>query len=147
MKHIDKVHTNYKNKELDADTLEPIKNADEEDLRVLLAAILLGEKSEDGSVDTKDICEVLSISQEEISASIKYWRGAGLFAVPKKKAASKEAKPKLESAHKDGKLDKESLPAYTTEELTALMKKRNKKKWTRPHHLWVRNLLMPFISL
>jgi len=25
------------------------------------------------------------------------------------------------------------------------MKKRKKKKWSRPHHLWVRNLLMPFI--
>ncbi|MBQ7011544.1 MAG: 1-acyl-sn-glycerol-3-phosphate acyltransferase [Clostridia bacterium] len=25
------------------------------------------------------------------------------------------------------------------------MKKKKKKKWIRPHHLWVRNLLMPFI--
>ena len=47
-----------------------------------------------------------------------------MFTVPKKKASVKEEKPKLESAHKDGKLDKEALPAYTTEELTVLMKKK-----------------------
>ena len=123
MKHIDKVHTNYKNKELDADILESIKNADEEDLRVILMAVLLEEKSEDKTVATKDICEALSIGEEEISASLKYWRGAGLLTVPKKKAV-KEEKPKIDSAHKDGKIDKESMPNYSTEELTALMKKR-----------------------
>ncbi len=124
MKHIDKVHINYKSKKLGADILEPIKNADEEDVRVLLTAILLEKTSESGDVLTKDICEALGIGEEEISASIKYWRGASLLTVPKKKSTQKEEKPKVESAHKDGKIDKEKMPEYTTEELTALMKKR-----------------------
>ena len=124
MKHIDKVHTTYKNKKLKAELFESIKNADEEDLRVLLAAILLEGASEDGEVKTETICETLGIGVEEFSASLKYWRGAGLLAVPKKKTAEKEEKTKPESAHKDGKIDKETMPTYTTEELTALMKKR-----------------------
>ena len=132
MKHIDKVHTSYKSRELDSDTLEAIRNADEEDLRVLLTAVLLEEKSEDNAVSANDICEALNISEAELSASIKYWRGAGLITLPKKKAAKeekseREEKPepkKLDSAHRDGKLDKETLPTYTTEELTALMKRR-----------------------
>ena len=124
MKHIDKVHTTYKNKKLKVDMLDSVKNADEEDLRVLLATILLEGSSEDGEVKTEDICEALCIGEEEFSASLKYWRGAGLLSVPKKKAAEKEEKRKPENAHKDGKLDMESMPTYTTEELTALMKKR-----------------------
>ena len=128
MKHIEKVHTTYKNKKLKADVLESVKNADEEDLRVLLATVLLESTSEDGEVKTGDICEALGIGEEEFAASLKYWRGAGLLAVPKKKTAEKEKeekeKPKVQSAHKDGKVDKETMPTYTTEELTALMKKR-----------------------
>lgn len=124
MKHIDKVHINYKNKKLDNDILEPIKNADEEDLRVLLTAVLLEQTSEDGDVLTKDICDSLGIGEEEFSASLKFWRGAGLLTVPKKKPTQKEEKTELESAHRGGKLDTDSMPSYTTEELTALMKRR-----------------------
>ena len=132
MKHIDKVKTNYKSRELDFDMLESVRNADEEDLRVLVATLMLEEKSEDKTVAAKDICEALGIGEEELSASLKYWRGAGLITVPKKKAAKEEKSDKeeksenkkLESAHKDGKLEKETMPTYTTEELTALMKKR-----------------------
>ena len=124
MKHIDKVHTNYKNKKLDSDIIEPIKNADEEDLRVLLTAILLEQKSESGDVLTKDICESLGISEEEFLASLKFWRGAGMLAVSKKKAAESQESQKPESAHRNGKLDTEKMPTYTTDEITALMKKR-----------------------
>ena len=124
MKKIENIHTSYKDKNLDADVFEPIKNADEEDLRVLLATVLLEEKNGGASVSASEICERLGITEEELSASLKYWRGAGLLGVSKKKSTEKEEKPKVESAHKDGKLDKENLPTYTTEELTSLMEKR-----------------------
>lgn len=125
MKHMEKVNTSYKNKKLQADMIESIKNADEDDLRVLLTTILL--EGEDGCVKTEDICDALGIGEEAFAASLKYWRGAGLITVPKKKSTEKEVKTEkkeIESAHRDGKIDRETMPTYTTEELTALMKKR-----------------------
>ena len=105
--------------------IESVKNADEDDLRVLLTTILL--EGEDGCVKTEDICDALGIGEEAFAASLKYWRGAGLITVPKKKSTEKEVKTEkkeIESAHRDGKIDRETMPTYTTEELTALMKKR-----------------------
>ena len=90
MKHIEKVNTSYKNKKLQADMIESVKNADEDDLRVLLTTILL--EGEDGCVKTEDICDALGIGEEAFAASLKYWRGAGLITVPKKKSTEKEVK-------------------------------------------------------
>ena len=128
MKNVDKVHINYKSKELDKNFFESLKNADEEDLRVLLAAMLLEKSSNDGELDTEKICEGLDIGAAELSASFKYWKGAGLISVSKKKNGEKSEhkceKAKHESAHKDGKLDKETMPSYTTKELAKLMEDR-----------------------
>ncbi len=130
MKNAEKIQIKYKDNKLGDGIFDVIKNADEEDVRVLLALILLS--GEDGAeVETAKICEGLEISEGELMASVKYFKGAGLLSVPKKsrkksesESTEKEAKPKIESAHKDGKVTKESLPSYTTDELTALMKKR-----------------------
>ena len=141
MKHVEKVTTKYKGSKLPENFLDSVKNADEEDLRVLLAAILIEEKQGGGDVQSAEICAGLDISEEEFSASLKFWRGAGLLAGARKssrstpsvsKAEVNEAQKmaektgdKLESAHRDGKLERGDSPSYTTAELTALMEKRN----------------------
>lgn len=125
MKQIEKIHTSYKGKALDAEMISPIKNADEEDLRVLLVAMMLEQMGDGSGVESSEICENLGITQDEFAASVKYWRGAGFVSVSKKKSADEEEKVKVESAHKGGKVDKERMPTYTTEELTNLMEKRN----------------------
>lgn len=128
MKNVDKVHINYKVKALDIAAFEPLRNADEEDLRVLLAAMLFEKNRENGEIDTAILCESLEISEAELFASLKYWRGAGFISISKKKStdssSDKKEKSKHESAHKDGKLEKDRMPSYTTEELTQLMEKR-----------------------
>ncbi len=130
MKNTEKIQINYKDNKLGDGVFDVIKNADDEDVRVLLALVLLAD--EDGTeVETARICEGLEISEAELMASVKYFKGAGLLSIPKKSrkktesgSSDKAQKPKIESAHKDGKVVRESLPSYTTEELTALMKKR-----------------------
>ena len=128
MKNVDKVHINYKVQELDGHSFESIRNAEEEELRVLLTAMLLEKSSDNGEIDAKLLCDSLEISEEELSASLKYWRGAGLVSLSKKKSAAssieKKEKEKPESAYRDGKLEKVRIPTYTTEELTQLMEKR-----------------------
>ena len=135
MKQESKIITKYKNGALGEGFLESVKNADEEDVRVLLAAILLEEK--DGEVDPELLRTGLGISEAELSASVKFWRGAGLLDTSKRtskkisdasKQGAEEKKPEktdIESAHRGGKLERDDFPSYTTEELTALMKKRS----------------------
>jgi DnaD/phage-associated family protein len=126
MKNVERVQIKYKDNDLGDALFDVIKNAEEEDLRVLLAAILTADGDE---VETAKICEGLEISESEFFASLKYFKGAGLVSVPKKSRKKSEPavtdeKPKIESAHKDGKIIKQTLPTYTSEELAALMKKR-----------------------
>ena len=66
------------------------------------------------------------MSEAELSASFKYWKGAGIIALSKKKSGERfePKKEKHESAHKDGKLEKETMPSYSTKELTELMEER-----------------------
>ena len=52
MKNLDKIHINYKIKSLDAAGFESLKNAEEEDLRVLLAAMLFEKNSNNGECVT-----------------------------------------------------------------------------------------------
>lgn len=129
MKNQEKIQINYKDNKLGDGIFDVIKNADDDDVRVLLALVLLAEEGCD--IETARICEGFDISEAEFMASVKYFKGAGLLSVPKKSRkktdstnAQKEEKPKIESAHRDSKITKETLPSYTTEELAALMKKR-----------------------
>ena len=141
MKQDSKIITKYKNGTLAEGFLDSVKNADEDDLRVLLAAILLEEK--EGEIDTETLCKGIGIEVSELSASVKFWRGAGLLGMSKKtarndtlanKVSVEDAKDKenknvkeiqeIESAHRDGKVERDSTPSYSTEQLTELMEKR-----------------------
>ncbi len=135
MKHIEKIVTKYKGAGSFDAFFDAVRNADEDDLKVLLGAILLEEKNGE-AVNVSELCDLLGIDDEggAVSASIKYWKGAGLVGLPKKSTAknpqSIDAQKKTEidtekkSAHRDGKLERDSMPSYTTAELTQLMEKR-----------------------
>lgn len=132
MKQDSKIITKYKNGALGEGFLESVKNADEEDVRVLLAAILLEER--DGEINSELLCKSLDINETELMASVKFWRGAGLLGTAKqatrkdnsanKQSGEENKKAEIESAHRGGKVEREEFPSYTTEELTALMEKR-----------------------
>lgn len=105
------------------DTL--LANADETDLRVLIAAQMLSDES--GKVATGEIAAVLSLSDAEVSASLKFWRGAGILA----SSGSSKEKPtaktpeKTPTAHRGGALEQSgNLPQYTTSELADLIEQR-----------------------
>ena len=135
MKQDSKIITKYKDGALGEGFLESVRNADEEDVRVLLAAILLEQR--DGEINSELLCKALGIEQTELMASVKFWRGAGLLgtakSVAKKEKTDSTEKQQngserrgfdAESAHRGGKIERDELPSYTTEELTALMEKR-----------------------
>lgn len=130
MKLTDKIYEKYKDKSLER-VFDTLKNADEDDLRAFAAIMVL--EAREGAAEAKTLCEGLGITLDELSTALKFWKGAGLVSTKKasKKADSeseaKADKPdKVDSCHRDGKLEGDgSLPSYSTEELTSLMKRRN----------------------
>ena len=64
--------------------LDLLPDADENDLRVLLFA---ASRAREGKpFDENDVAEALSIARSEATASIKLWRGAGVFTTGKARA-------------------------------------------------------------
>ena len=106
MKQTDKVVIKHKKLNND-DLFDAVKRADEDDLRVLLAAILLEDG--EGEVKSEDICRAIDIDEATFGASLKFWRGASVMSAKRsisKAQPEKSEKPK--SAHKDGKLENDS---------------------------------------
>ncbi|MGM9681976.1 MAG: DnaD domain protein [Eubacteriales bacterium] len=126
MKKNDKIVTRIKDGTISDGFFESIKNADEDDMRVLLAAVM--EEARNGFADAEALCTGLGIERAVLDASVKYWRGAGIVGSAlrgkseDKKTSSAGA---VGSAHRSGKTESgDTLPSYTTEELAALMEKR-----------------------
>lgn len=112
-----------------------LQNADETDLRVLVVLQMLAD--ENGRVETGEIASLLALSEAEVSASLKFWRGAGVLASgasKKKTAVSNEPTPEkapekapesVPTAHRGGVLEQSgSLPSYTSSELADLIEQR-----------------------
>ena len=110
--------------------------ADEGDLRVLSALLLLADK-QTGIVSVADLPSVLNLSQAEVDASIKFWRGAGVVSAASEKQSKTEVTPQVagskvaptaipkQTAHRGGALERSStLTGYTSAELAELMEKR-----------------------
>ena len=97
---------------------DAIRGADETDLRILCTIELLHDEGKE--LET-EVCRRLSIDPSVYRASVKYWSGAGMLTL----AADATEKASLPSAHAGGKLESATeLPSYSTEELTALIQKR-----------------------
>lgn len=126
-----KLTIQYRNGMLPANLSELLANADETDLRVLVAAQMLADES--GVVETGELASALALSEGEVSASVKFWRGAGVLAATsskKKTTATVEKTPektpeKVPTAHRAGALEQSgTLPSYTTGELADLIEQR-----------------------
>ena len=69
--------TKYKNGELPAGLIELVTKADETDLAILIATLMLSEGGK--AVFPSELSEKLSLDKKEVSASLKFWRGAGII--------------------------------------------------------------------
>ena len=102
MKNVEKVHIDYKNKEIDKDIFESLKNADEEDVRVLLAAMLLEKCSDDGEPGGTAGKPILNVLQKRgkndcLVAVVRYFGGIKLGAGGLVRAYGKAANDALEN--------------------------------------------------
>ena len=100
----------------EAKKIRVIAEADETDLRVFSAAVLFAEA--DGEFSIPELCEILGISQSEINASVKFWKGAGLFCTASVKNKTDEERP---TAHKGGVISHAGVEDYTNEELAGIL--------------------------
>ena len=114
------------------DIADILGNADENDLKILVALMMAadaeGEISEDFSVE-----KTLGLSKAEVDASMKFWRGAGIIGgarsigkTKKEEAPAKvEDKPKAETAHREGAVEVSgNLTGYGSSELATLFEHR-----------------------
>lgn len=119
---------------------ELLCDADEGDLRLLIAAMLLARK-EGGTIDVSALGTLAGLDQTEVDASLKFWRGAGILGPARSKRGGepkgttrereekekekKEAVPAPADAHRNGALERTAaLGGYSSAELAALMESR-----------------------
>ena len=107
-------------------TAQVMTNASAEDLRLLI--LLCAEPAL--RENTARLCERLGCTEEQVRLSLAFWRGAGVLTAengvsetPASQSAAEESVPTAVSApaaahHTD------SLPRYTTEELSDLLERR-----------------------
>lgn len=93
-----------------------ISEADESDLRVFSAAVLFAD--EDGEFQISELCERLGFSQSEVNASVKFWKGAGLFCTT---TAKRKEVSSCQTAHKGGAISHAGVEDYTNEELAGIL--------------------------
>ncbi len=116
-----------------------LENADETDLRILVALMMLADK-DSGEVGLSELYERLGADGGDVKASLKYWKGAGIVEETSQSSGENAAKPQKESkalkdsenikankgtAHKNGVLEQGHITGnYTTRELTEILEKR-----------------------
>ena len=105
-----------------------LENADETDLRILVALQMLAD--EHGIAPTASLASLLGISEGEVSASLKFWRGAGVLATGAASKAKQDPetapkRPQVPTAHRGGALEQSAtLPQYSASELADLIERR-----------------------
>jgi len=135
-----KIAIQYRYGNLPENFKDLLNNADETDLRILVAIQMLADR-ENGVVSTDELPELLNIEKSEVAASLKFWRGAGVLELPSATKArtvkqeptktenaqvtANEPKQEKQSAHRGGALERSaSLGHYSTVELAELMERR-----------------------
>jgi DnaD/phage-associated family protein len=120
---------------LPSDLASIFGNADEIDIKVLAALLMLCDG--EGIVTPADACDAIGIEKAELTASLKFWRGAGIIentteSVQAKKAeaeekskSEEESKPEIKSAHRNGVVAQSSASsAYTSGEIADIIERR-----------------------
>ena len=91
----------YRNSQLPEELGQILSNADENDLKILIALMMAadenGEIPEDFSVS-----RALGVDKSDVAASVKFWRGAGIIEGVKSTTAPK-AKKEIAEAPKEEK--------------------------------------------
>jgi DnaD/phage-associated family protein len=126
MKKNEKITVAYSSPHPTQALITSVKAADEADLQLLL---LLSLHKDSDELDMEEIRASLELTEEELAASVKYWRGAGILKKVKKTDAkatpAKDKKVEGKSAHANGKLERaDAAPSYTSAELADLIEKR-----------------------
>lgn len=136
MRKITKVILQYRDGVLPEHWAELSRNADETDLRILTAVLMLADR-ESGAASVSSLAESMELTQAEVDASLKFWRGAGILGteasakkqtgaatgMSKSPAADKPA-PSQPSAHRNGMLEQSSAQrTYTAAELAPLVER------------------------
>ena len=119
---------NYINGNIPANISDILNNSDEQDLKIL--TLLLMSAAADGELDdSADICGLLGISEAELDASIKFWRGAGVISLSRAQRKKAEESPKktesrVATAHRDGVVESNGVDVYNSTELVTLLESR-----------------------
>lgn len=128
-----KITIKYRDGELPEQIGGLLSNADETDLRILVTLLMLSDK-ESHTAPTSSLHTILGLEKSEVTASLKFWRGAGVIencaAGAKGAAAPDEKKTRQgESAsaplHRNGVVEKSgTLDSYSSAELADIMERR-----------------------
>ena len=127
MKKNEKISVVYDAQKPTQSFITSLKAADEADLQVLLM-LSMHRDSED--LDMETVRTALELTEEELAASVKYWRGSGILKKIKKtetkaSASKNDKKTELKTAHAGGKVERaDAAPSYTSAELSALIEQR-----------------------
>ena len=116
----------YRDSSLPENLAGILGNADENDLKILIA-LMMAANAEGELPDEALVSEALGIEKADVTAAIKFWRGAGIVDGAAKKKDVKqtaEALPKQESAHRDGAVESSDSTNYKTVELADLLEQR-----------------------
>jgi hypothetical protein len=85
-----KITLKYINGQMPDNISELLQNADEQDMRILIALMMAAD--ENGEVNAEfSLADTLGLEKPEIDASLKFWRGAGVIGTSR---AAKTSKPK-----------------------------------------------------
>ncbi len=123
-----KISLKYKNGQVPENLGELLANADEQDLRILVALIMSAD--ENGTVSEEiSLGDMLGLEKPEVDASLKFWRGAGIIGAQRstKTAKTKKTaeKSEIQSAHRGGAIERSKvISSYTTDELATILEKR-----------------------
>ena len=126
MKKNEKISVVYNSPKPTQSFITSLKAADEADLQLLL---MISMHKESDELDIEALRASLDLTEEELAASIKYWRGAGILKKLKKTETKsselKDKKQQIKTAHADGKTERaEAAPSYSSAELADLIEKR-----------------------
>ena len=101
----------------DSKKASAVSGADDTDLRVFAAMALSAD--EDGCCDTSILPDFLGLDIAEITASVKFWKGAGIVkSQPARAVSSDNAVP---AAHKGGVISHTSVEEYSNDELVGIL--------------------------
>lgn len=125
-----KIKIKYRLGETPTELSSLLSKADETDLRILVSLMMLADA--DGIADTSPLYEKLGFEKDDVTASLKFWRGGGMIDTAVCDAKSEKDKKsgcadpsKKTSTHKNGAIEiSGKLDEYSATELADIMEKR-----------------------